>query len=67
MSEENGPSLEDLLERWKAAERQRDGLPPGSPERLRAEHTVDNARQAYRRRLAQLEPALDGDDRSSTT
>jgi hypothetical protein len=65
MSEDDGPSLEELLERWKAAERQRDGHLPGSPERQRAEDIVDNARQAYRRRLAQLEPSLDGDDDGS--
>ncbi|HEY7524432.1 MAG TPA: hypothetical protein VH720_12345 [Candidatus Limnocylindrales bacterium] len=58
MVEREGPGLDELLERWKAAERRRDRMPPGSRERAAAETAVSDARAAYRGRLRELEPPM---------
>jgi hypothetical protein len=56
--EREGPGLDELLERWKAAERRRDRMPPGSDERAAADDAVVEAREAYRHRLSELEPRV---------
>ncbi|HEX8939798.1 MAG TPA: hypothetical protein VF763_06505 [Candidatus Limnocylindrales bacterium] len=42
-----------LLEAWREAERRRDALAPGSPERLEAEEEARHAEKAYHAEVAQ--------------
>ncbi len=57
---ENAPALAEILERWRAIERQLDEVEPGSPESVRLfaefEHARDDYMTAFRaRNVADLE------------
>jgi hypothetical protein len=44
---QNGPAIADILERWRAIERQLDTVEPGSPEAVRLFTEFERARDDY--------------------
>jgi hypothetical protein len=61
---ENAPSLNSILERWRAVERQLDSAEPGSPEARQLFAEFERIRDEYMAAFRALEggPPKDGDD-----